>query len=105
MAWLPRRSGMDGTGDVDVSSLAISLTMLACGLWHGAAWHFVLWGALHGAFLVVERLTGTGVDLDVRTKVARDGGWTPIPDLLEEVARGVLLESRSDEVAVPREKR
>ena len=27
------------------------------------------------------------------------------PDLLEEVARGVLLESRSDEVAVPREKR
>ena len=27
------------------------------------------------------------------------------PDLLEEVARGVLLESRPDEVAVPREKR
>ena len=27
-----------------------------CGLWHGAAWTFVLWGAAHGAFLVLERL-------------------------------------------------
>ena len=27
------------------------LTMLLCGLWHGAAWRFVLWGGLHGAFL------------------------------------------------------
>lgn len=27
-----------------------------CGLWHGASWNFVIWGFLHGAFLVVERL-------------------------------------------------
>ncbi|MEM9049976.1 MAG: MBOAT family protein [Pseudomonadota bacterium] len=32
------------------------LTMLLGGLWHGAAWTFVLWGALHGAFLIAERL-------------------------------------------------
>lgn len=31
------------------------LTMLLGGLWHGAAWTFVLWGALHGALLVAER--------------------------------------------------
>jgi len=31
------------------------LTMLLGGLWHGAAWTFVLWGALHGSGLVVER--------------------------------------------------
>jgi D-alanyl-lipoteichoic acid acyltransferase DltB (MBOAT superfamily) len=31
------------------------LTMLLGGLWHGAAWTFVLWGALHGTGLVVER--------------------------------------------------
>jgi D-alanyl-lipoteichoic acid acyltransferase DltB (MBOAT superfamily) len=31
------------------------VTMLLGGLWHGAAWTFVLWGALHGAGLVVER--------------------------------------------------
>jgi D-alanyl-lipoteichoic acid acyltransferase DltB (MBOAT superfamily) len=29
-------------------------TMLLGGLWHGAAWTFVLWGGLHGAFLVVH---------------------------------------------------
>jgi len=28
---------------------------LLCGLWHGASWNFVLWGALHGVFLVIER--------------------------------------------------
>ncbi len=26
-----------------------------CGLWHGASWHFVVWGLFHGAFLVLER--------------------------------------------------
>jgi alginate O-acetyltransferase complex protein AlgI len=28
------------------------------GLWHGAAWTFVLWGAYHGALLVIERASG-----------------------------------------------
>lgn len=27
-----------------------------CGLWHGASWNFVIWGMLHGTFLVLERL-------------------------------------------------
>lgn len=35
------------------------LTMLLGGLWHGAAWTFVFWGAWHGALLVVYRLIGT----------------------------------------------
>lgn len=33
----------------------LALTMLLGGLWHGAAWNFVLWGALHGAGLSIER--------------------------------------------------
>lgn len=32
------------------------LTMLVAGLWHGASWMFVIWGALHGAGLVVHKL-------------------------------------------------
>jgi alginate O-acetyltransferase complex protein AlgI len=32
------------------------LTMVIGGLWHGAAWTFVIWGALHGAWLAGERL-------------------------------------------------
>ena len=27
------------------------ITMLLAGLWHGAAWHYVLWGAIQGAML------------------------------------------------------
>jgi len=30
------------------------------GLWHGANWTFVVWGALHGGYLVAERLLGVG---------------------------------------------
>ena len=35
---------------------ALMLTMLLGGLWHGAAWTFVVWGALHGIYLVIERI-------------------------------------------------
>jgi len=31
------------------------LTMLLGGLWHGAAWNFVVWGGLHGALLMLHR--------------------------------------------------
>jgi len=30
------------------------LTMLLGGLWHGAGWTFIVWGALHGAYLIVN---------------------------------------------------
>jgi alginate O-acetyltransferase complex protein AlgI len=36
--------------------VALMLTMLLGGLWHGAAWTFVIWGALHGTYLIVEKL-------------------------------------------------
>ena len=32
------------------------ITMLLGGLWHGADWKFVIWGALHGLYLVLQRL-------------------------------------------------
>jgi alginate O-acetyltransferase complex protein AlgI len=32
----------------------LMLTMLIGGLWHGAGWNFVAWGALHGAYLIVN---------------------------------------------------
>jgi D-alanyl-lipoteichoic acid acyltransferase DltB (MBOAT superfamily) len=32
------------------------LTFLLGGLWHGAAWRFVIWGAIHGTALSVERM-------------------------------------------------
>jgi alginate O-acetyltransferase complex protein AlgI len=34
----------------------LMITMLLGGIWHGAAWKFVMWGALHGGGLAVERV-------------------------------------------------
>jgi alginate O-acetyltransferase complex protein AlgI len=34
----------------------LAITMLLGGLWHGAAWGFVCWGAFHGAWLVIHRV-------------------------------------------------
>lgn len=31
-------------------------TMLLGGLWHGAGWNFVIWGGLHGIYLVIHRI-------------------------------------------------
>ena len=33
------------------------ITMVLCGLWHGAGWTFVLWGTIHGLILVISHLT------------------------------------------------
>jgi alginate O-acetyltransferase complex protein AlgI len=48
--------------------LNLMLTMLLGGLWHGASWTFVLWGGIHGAYLLVNHAfralwprAGTGV--------------------------------------------
>ncbi len=38
--------------------LNLFLTMLLGGLWHGAGWNFLFWGAWHGMFLALERLLG-----------------------------------------------
>jgi len=35
------------------SHAAMLITMMLCGLWHGASWTFILWGTLHGIALVI----------------------------------------------------
>jgi alginate O-acetyltransferase complex protein AlgI len=34
---------------------AMFATMVLCGLWHGASWTFIAWGAYHGLFIMLER--------------------------------------------------
>ncbi|HEY0522466.1 MAG TPA: MBOAT family O-acyltransferase [Stellaceae bacterium] len=36
-------------------------TMLLGGLWHGANWTFIVWGALHGFYLVMQRVLSAGM--------------------------------------------
>lgn len=31
------------------------IVFVLCGLWHGAAWNFLIWGMLHGVYLILER--------------------------------------------------
>jgi D-alanyl-lipoteichoic acid acyltransferase DltB (MBOAT superfamily) len=50
--------------------LSLMATMLLGGLWHGASWNFVIWGAIHGTVLVAERLW----------REYRPRAWRPLPD-------------------------
>ena len=51
--------------------LALMVTMLLGGLWHGASWTFVVWGGLHGTYLAGERV--------LRSRFA---GYRPGPAML-----------------------
>ena len=42
-------------GSKFVTARNLAIVFLLCGLWHGAAWTFIAWGAVHGAVLVLER--------------------------------------------------
>lgn len=42
-------------GSAWATSRNLFLTMLIGGLWHGASWNFVLWGAYHGAIMILYR--------------------------------------------------
>ena len=45
--------------------VALMVTMLLGGLWHGAALTFVIWGALHGIYLVIERLLRNKIHIKI----------------------------------------
>ena len=52
-------------------------TMLLGGLWHGAAWTFVIWGALHGAYLIINhgwRLVA-GTAAWAQSRLAKGFAW------------------------------
>jgi alginate O-acetyltransferase complex protein AlgI len=47
--------GGNQVGPVRAASNLV-IVMFLGGLWHGAAWTFVVWGLLHGSYLVIERI-------------------------------------------------
>ena len=64
--YIPLGGNRDGAARTYV---ALMVTMLLGGLWHGAAWTFVVWGGLHGLYLAVERwLKGALRGLDARAR-------------------------------------
>jgi alginate O-acetyltransferase complex protein AlgI len=51
--YIPLGGGRHGVGR---KYMALLVTMLLGGLWHGAGWKFLLWGALHGFYLILNHL-------------------------------------------------
>lgn len=54
--YIPLGGNRRGAGRTYVN---LMLVMLLGGLWHGANWTFVVWGAWHGGFLALERFLGS----------------------------------------------
>jgi alginate O-acetyltransferase complex protein AlgI len=67
--------------------------MLLGGLWHGAAWTFVVWGALHGVALAVER--AFGLHRPGRSPIIAAGWWL----VVQTVVVVAWIFFRSDHVA------
>jgi len=57
-------------------ALPTLITMLISGLWHGANWTFVIWGGLHGLYLIVELWTAR-----LRERIARALRLDSVPRL------------------------
>jgi D-alanyl-lipoteichoic acid acyltransferase DltB (MBOAT superfamily) len=55
----------------------LMLTMLLGGLWHGAGLNFVVWGGMHGVFLVVTRLLRSK-----RPEERSEVRWTDVPAIV-----------------------
>lgn len=57
----------------------IVIVFAVSGLWHGAAWTFVLWGLVHAAAVIIERFTGSALPRPERVSAWRRGAgrvWT-----------------------------
>ena len=54
--YIPLGGSREGTART-IRNLLV--TMLICGLWHGANWTFIVWGGLHGLYLAAQRLLGS----------------------------------------------
>jgi len=56
----------------------VMLVFVVSGLWHGAAWTFVLWGALHGAYYLVETWTRQARDKVWDKLFPKRGAWRTV---------------------------
>ena len=57
----------------------LAMVMLLGGLWHGASWNFVVWGAFHGLLLAAERARG------------KEAAWGGVPDGVRMASTFVLV--------------
>ncbi|MBU62576.1 MAG: membrane-bound O-acyltransferase family protein [Opitutae bacterium] len=53
----------------------LMITMLIGGLWHGASWKFVVWGGLHGLYLVCHKHFLSGRELEWELRPSTQSEW------------------------------
>lgn len=75
--YIPLGGSRNGTA---VLILATMVTFLLSGIWHGATAGFVVWGGMHGLFLLIGRAT----------KKLRERFWAKTPDFCRGPVRSVL---------------
>lgn len=74
--YIPLGGNRKGTARTYIN---LMLVMLIGGLWHGAQWTFIAWGAIHGGMLALERFT------------SRKSQWTWIPAPVKVAATFIVL--------------
>ena len=70
--YIPLGGNRKGTARTYVNNFA---TMVVGGLWHGAAWKFVFWGAMHGAGLAVHKASRPWLDRVPDNRLTRALWW------------------------------
>lgn len=68
-------------GSAARTAVNLAVTMILGGLWHGAAWTFVAWGALHGAALVLHRVWSSSSAAPVQ-RLRASRGWALLAPIL-----------------------
>ncbi len=74
--YIPLGGGRSGAARAAIN---LMIVMFLGGLWHGAAWTFVVWGVMHGFFLVIERFL---------RHAFKDAAWTDT--LIVKLGLGLL---------------
>ncbi len=85
--------GGNRTGNV---YLHLLIVFIATGIWHGAAWGFLIWGLWHGLFQIIERIVGNKAP---GFKLPKAVGW--VYTMLVVVLGWVLFKLEELELALP----
>jgi D-alanyl-lipoteichoic acid acyltransferase DltB (MBOAT superfamily) len=72
--------------DAWIYAAGVMPTMLLCGLWHGAAWHYVVWGGLHGVYLAISVMSRKA-----RARMRRRTGLDRSPAIRQVIGVGLTF--------------
>jgi alginate O-acetyltransferase complex protein AlgI len=70
-------------------AIAVTVTFLLSGLWHGANWTFVIWGALNGIYLLIGALTRPARDAALARTPLRQ--WPAAVSVVKRLATFALI--------------